>query len=123
MEGTNNNNYIDNSIFYFPIFLRSPRIFTLNLTLEATNSSQYKVYKLTFPSYETVARVKEFVAELTSIPINNQQWLGWPHFVTPSTTLDESHINYPVHDFKLKPSNSVLKHTRKTYNTRLNVSI
>jgi hypothetical protein len=78
---------------------------------------------LTFPSYETVARVKEFVAGLTSIPINNQQWLGWPHFVTPSTTLDESHINYPVHDFKLKPSNSVLKHTRKTYNTRLNVSI
>jgi len=111
---------VDNTVINNDWRGRSPRVFTLNLTLEATNSSQYKVYKLTFPSYETVARVKEFVAGLTSIPINNQQWLGWPHFVTPSTTLDESHINYPVHDFKLKPSNSVLKHTRKTYNTRLN---
>lgn len=109
--------------FVYQYFLRSTRMFTLNLTLEATNSSQYKVYKMTFPSHETVERVKEFVAELTSIPIHNQQWLGWPSFVTSSTTLDESHINYPVHDFKLKPSNSVLRHTRRTYNTRLNVSI
>lgn len=91
--------------------------------MEATSSSQYKVYKLAFPSHQTIAQVKEFVADLTKLPINNQQWLGWPHFVTPNTTLEESHINYPVHDFKLKPSNSVLRHTRKTYNTRLNVSI
>lgn len=91
--------------------------------MEATSSSQYQVYKLSFPSFETVAHVKEVVANLTNLPINNQQWLGWPHFVTSATTLEESHINYPVHDFKLKPTNSVLRHTRRTYNTRLNVSI
>lgn len=96
------------------------KIYTLNITMEATSSSQYKVYKLTFPSHQTIAQVKEFVANLTKLPTINQQWLGWPHFVTSTTTLEESHINYPVHDFKLKPSNSVLKHTRKTYNTRLN---
>lgn len=98
-------------------------MYTLNITMEATSTSQYRVYKLSFPSYQTVAQVKEFVANLTKLPINNQQWLGWPHFVTSTTTLEESHINYPVHDFKLKPTNSVLRHTRRTYNTRLNVSI
>lgn len=98
-------------------------MFTLNITMEATGSSQYKVHKLTFPSYETVQGVKDFVADLTKLPINNQHWLGWPHFVTPTTTLEESHINFPVHDFKLRPSNSVLRHTRRTYNTRLNVSL
>lgn len=97
-------------------------MYTLNVTLEPTSSTQYQVYKLTFPSYQTVSQVKEAVAKLTKLPISNQQWLGWPHFVTPTTTLEESHINYPVHDFKLKPSNSVVKHTRRTYNTRLNVS-
>jgi len=91
--------------------------------MEATTSSEYQVYKLSFSSNQTVAQVKEAVANLTKLPINNQQWLGWPHFVTPATTLEESHINYPVHDFKLKPSNSILKHTRRRYNTRLNVSI
>lgn len=97
-------------------------MFTLNITIEATSSSEYQVYKLSFPSNQTVAQVKEVVANLTKIPIINQQWLGWPHFVTSTTTLEESHINYPVHDFKLKPSNSILKHTRRRYNTRLNVS-
>jgi len=96
-------------------------MFTLNITIEATSSSQYQVYKLTFPSYQTVAQVKLVIEGLTKLPINNQQWLGWPHFVTSATTLEESHINYPVHDFKVKPSNSVLRHTRRTYNTRLNV--
>lgn len=91
--------------------------------MEATSSSQYEVLKLSFPSYQTVAEVKDVIANITKLPISNQQWLGWPHFVTPATTLEESHINYPVHDFKLKPSNSVLRHTRRTYNTRLNVSI
>lgn len=91
--------------------------------MEATTSSEYQVYKLSFSSNQTVAQVKEAVANLTKLPISNQQWLGWPHFVTPATTLEESHINYPVHDFKLKPSNSILKHTRRRYNTRLNVSI
>lgn len=99
------------------------RMFTLNVTMEATSSTQYKVYKFSFPSYQTIAQVKEVVAKETKLSVNNQQWLGWPHFVTPTTTLEESHINYPVHDFKLKPSNSVLKHTRRTYNTRLNASI
>lgn len=96
------------------------RMFTLNVTMEATSSTQYKVYKFSFPSYQTVAQVKEVVAKETKLPVSNQQWLGWPHFVTHTTTLEESHINYPVHDFKLKPSNSVLKHTRRMYNTRLN---
>lgn len=91
--------------------------------MEATNTTQYQVHKLLFSSDQTVAHVKEAVAKLTKLPINNQQWLGWPHFVTPTTTLEESLINYPVHDFKLKPTNSVLRHTRRTYNTRLNVSI
>lgn len=91
--------------------------------MEATTSSEYQVYKLSFSSNQTVAQVKEVVENLTKLPISNQQWLGWPHFVTPATTLEESHINYPVHDFKLKPSNSILKHTRRRYNTRLNVSI
>lgn len=91
--------------------------------MEPTSSSQYKVHKLTFPSHQTVAQVKELVADLTKLPVSNQQWLGWPHFVTPATTLEESHINFPVHDFKLRPSNSILKHTRRTYNTRLNVCI
>jgi len=90
--------------------------------MEATTSSDYQVYKLSFSSDQTVGQVKEVVANLTKLPISNQQWLGWPHFVTPTTTLEESHINYPVHDFKLKPSNSILKHTRRRYNTRLNVS-
>lgn len=98
-------------------------MFTLNVTMEATNSSQYKVYKFSFPSYQTVAQVKEIVADKTKLPISRQQWLGWPHFVTPATTLEESHINYPVHDFKLKPTSSVLRHSRRTYNTRLNVCI
>ncbi|XP_022174084.1 FAS-associated factor 1-like isoform X2 [Myzus persicae] len=96
------------------------RMFTLNITMEATTSSEYQVYKLSFSSDQTVAQVKVVVANLTKLPISNQQWLGWPHFVTPATTLEESHINYPVHDFKLKPSNSILKHTRRRYNTRLN---
>lgn len=91
--------------------------------MEDTSLSQYQVHKLTFSSFETVARVKQVVASITNLPINNQQWLGWPHFVTSTTTLEESHINYPVHDFKLKPSSSVLRHTRRSYNTRLNVSI
>lgn len=99
------------------------RIFTLNITMEATTSSEYQVFKLPFSSNQTVAEVKEVVANLTKLPISNQQWLGWPHFVTPATTLEESHINYPVHDFKLKPSNSILKHTKKRYNTRLNQSV
>ncbi|KAE9542579.1 hypothetical protein AGLY_002490 [Aphis glycines] len=99
------------------------RMFTLNITMEATTSSDYQVYKLSFSSDQTVAQVKEVVANLTKLPISNQQWLGWPHFVTPATTLEESHINYPVHDFKLKPSNSILKHTRRRYNTRLNQSV
>lgn len=98
-------------------------MFTLNITMEATTSSEYQVYKLSFSSDQTVAQVKEVVANLTKLPVSNQQWLGWPHFVTPATTLEESHINYPVHDFKLKPSNSILKHTRRRYNTRLSVSI
>lgn len=98
-------------------------MFTLNVTMEPTSLTQYKVYKFSFPSYQTIAQVKEVVAKETKLSVANQQWLGWPHFVTPATTLEESHINYPVHDFKLKPSNSVLKHTRRTYNTRLNVSI
>ncbi|XP_050422174.1 FAS-associated factor 1 [Adelges cooleyi] len=96
------------------------KMYTLNITMEATSTSQYKVYKLTFPSYKTVQEVKERVADLTKLSIINQQWIGWPHFVTPTTTLEESHINHPVHDFKLKPSNSVPRHTRRTYNTRLN---
>lgn len=98
-------------------------MFTLNVTMEATSSTQYKVYKFSFPSYQTVEFVKEVVANETKLPVSNQQWLGWPHFVTPMTTLEESHINYPVHDFKLKPTNSILRHTRRTYNTRLNVSV
>ncbi|XP_015372334.1 PREDICTED: FAS-associated factor 1 isoform X1 [Diuraphis noxia] len=99
------------------------RMFTLNITMEATTSSEYQVYKLSFSSDQTVAQVKEVVASLTKLPVSNQQWLGWPHFVTPATTLEESHINYPVHDFKLKPSNSILKHTRRRYNTRLSQSV
>ncbi|KAL5244435.1 hypothetical protein ACI65C_011845 [Semiaphis heraclei] len=99
------------------------RMFTLNITMEATTSSEYQVYKLSFSSDQTVAQVKEVVANLTKLPVSNQQWLGWPHFVTPATTLEESHINYPVHDFKLKPSNSILKHTRRRYNTRLSQSV
>ncbi|VVC26983.1 Hypothetical protein CINCED_3A001994 [Cinara cedri] len=101
----------------------NPRIFTLNITIEATSLTKYEVLKLSFPSYQTVAEVKDVIANMTKLPINNQQWLGWPHFVTSSTTLDESHINFPVHDFKLKPSNSVLRHTRRTYNTRLNSAV
>ncbi|XP_050538185.1 FAS-associated factor 1 [Daktulosphaira vitifoliae] len=96
------------------------KTYTLNITMEATSTSQYKVHKLTFPHYKTVQDVKEFVASLTHLSISNQQWMGWPHFVTPTTTLEESHINYPVHDFKLKPLNSVSRRTRRTYNSRLN---
>ncbi|XP_043525545.1 FAS-associated factor 1 isoform X1 [Frieseomelitta varia] len=77
---------------------RMTRTYTLNIKDEIKKET----YNLKFPGTNTILDVKSGIYSLTTVPVRNQQWKGWPSSVkNDNVMLAQSGISYPEHDLSV----------------------
>lgn len=67
---------------------RANEIFTINITRQPDGEK----FTLQFPGRQTFLEVKTDVYTLTTIPVRQQVWTGWPDNITNQTTLAQAGI-------------------------------
>ncbi|XP_017881622.1 FAS-associated factor 1 isoform X1 [Ceratina calcarata] len=75
---------------------------TETYTLNIKDDINKKTYNLKFPGTSTILDVKSGFYALTTVPVRNQQWKGWPSSVkNDNVMLAQSGISYPEHDLSV----------------------
>ena len=75
---------------------------TLTYTLNIKDEIKKETYNLKFPGTNTILDVKSGIYSLTTVPVRNQQWKGWPSSVkNDNVMLAQSGISYPEHDLSV----------------------
>jgi len=66
--------------------------FTLIITVKKEDDGEENTHTVHFRPLQTVHRVKLDLADVTNIPVRQQNWVGWPQNVYDSLTLEKSGI-------------------------------
>uniref|UniRef100_A0A8C4Q796 Fas (TNFRSF6) associated factor 1 n=1 Tax=Eptatretus burgeri TaxID=7764 RepID=A0A8C4Q796_EPTBU len=89
--------------------------------LDITNLETHKGYKLSFRGNNSVQDVKSSIADLTNIPVRDQQWEGWPVCAQNDTMMLEScGLHEPSHNLSVSRKPDVSgSHNRRTEDVQM----